>query len=128
PLGNGYLDFTLHEPVGVTAHIVPWNAPLNMLCRSLAPALAAGNTVVAKPAEQTPLSTLKLAELFGDSELEPGVFNVVPGLGHEAGDALARHPDIGSITFTGSVATGRHVLRCAADQVKPVVVELGGKA
>jgi aldehyde dehydrogenase (NAD+) len=128
PLGPGYLDYTQPEPLGVSVHIVPWNAPLSMLCRSLAPALAAGNSVVAKPAEQTPLSALKLAELFAAVELAPGLFNVVTGFGHEAGDALARHPGIDSITFTGSVATGRKVLRAAAEHVQPVVVELGGKA
>ncbi|NNC22568.1 aldehyde dehydrogenase family protein [Salinisphaera sp. USBA-960] len=127
PLGPGYLDYTQHEPLGVSAHIVPWNAPINMLCRSLAPALAMGNSAVVKPAEQTPLSSLKLAELFSDY-LPQGLFNVVTGLGEEAGEALAKHPDADSVTFTGSVATGRKVLHAAADHIKPVVLELGGKA
>lgn len=128
PLGAGYLDYTQHEPLGVSAHIVPWNAPLGMLCRSLAPALAAGNTAVVKPAEQTPLSALKLARIFADADLAPGVFNVVTGLGSEAGATLAGHSGIDSITFTGSIPTGRSVLRAAAEHVTPVVVELGGKA
>lgn len=128
PLGPGYLDYTQHEPLGVSAHIVPWNAPLSMLCRGLAPALAAGNSAVVKPAEQTALSALKLAQLFSENGLPAGLFNVVTGFGEEAGAALVRHPGIDSITFTGSVATGRKVLRAAAAHVKPVVLELGGKA
>ncbi|GAB3684654.1 aldehyde dehydrogenase family protein [Salinisphaera aquimarina] len=128
PLGDGYLDYVQREPLGVSAHIVPWNAPLSMLCRSLAPALAAGNTAVVKPAEQTPLSALKLAQVLADAGLPNGVFNVVTGFGSEAGAALAAHAGIDSITFTGSVATGRAVLRAAAEHVKPVVVELGGKS
>lgn len=128
PLGPGYLDYTQHEPLGVTAHIIPWNAPLSMLCRSLAPALAAGNSAVVKPAEQTPLSAVALARLFVETGLPSGLFNVVTGFGNEAGRALAKHPNIDSITFTGSVATGQAVLSSAVDHVVPVVVELGGKA
>ena len=128
PLGPDYLNYTLREPLGVTAHIVPWNMPLSMVCRSLAPALAAGNTAVVKPAEQTPLTALKFAELFLDLDFPPGVYNVVPGLGHEAGKALSEHPGIDSITFTGSVETGREIIRASAEHVKPVVLELGGKS
>lgn len=128
PLGPNYLNYTVREPLGVTAHIVPWNMPLSMICRSLAPALAAGNTAVIKPAEQTPLTALKFAEIFLDLGFPPGVYNVVPGFGHDAGKALSEHPDIGSITFTGSVETGRSILRAATEHVKPVVLELGGKS
>jgi aldehyde dehydrogenase (NAD+) len=128
PLGSDYLNYTVREPLGVTAHIVPWNMPLSMVCRSLAPALAAGNTAVIKPAEQTPLTALKFAEIFLDLHFPPGVYNVVPGFGEEAGKALAEHPGIGSITFTGSVETGRNILHSAAQHVKPVVLELGGKS
>ena len=128
PLGSDYLNYTVREPLGVTAHIVPWNMPLSMVCRSLAPALAAGNTAVIKPAEQTPLTALKFAEIFLDLHFPPGVYNVVPGFGEGAGRALAEHPGIGSITFTGSVETGRNILHSAAQHVKPVVLELGGKS
>jgi len=128
PLGQDYLDYTVREPVGVTAHITPWNAPLSMVCRSLAPALAAGNTAVVKPAEQTPLTALKLAELVVEVGFPPGTYNVVTGTGDEAGSALSGHPGIDALTFTGSVATGRAVLRAAAEHVKPVVLELGGKS
>ena len=118
----------MREPVGVTAHITPWNAPLSMLCRSLAPALAAGNTAVVKPAEQTPLTALSFADLVEGLDLPPGTYNVVTGIGDEAGVALAAHPGIESLTFTGSVATGRAVLRAAAEHITPVVTELGGKS
>ena len=128
PLGPGYLNYTVNEPLGVTAHIVPWNMPLSMICRSLAPALAAGNTAVIKPAEQTPLTALKFAEVFLDLGFPAGVYNVVTGFGHDAGRALSEHRGIDSITFTGSVETGRAVARAAADNVKPVVLELGGKS
>ena len=128
PLGSDYLNYTVREPLGVTAHIVPWNMPLSMVCRSLAPALAAGNTAIIKPAEQTPLTALKFAEIFLDLHFPPGVYNVVPGFGEEAGKALGEHPGIGSITFTGSVETGRNILHSAAEHVKPVVLELGGKS
>ncbi len=128
PQGPDHLGFTLREPVGVTAHIVPWNVPLGMVCRGLAPALAAGNTAVVKPAEQTPLTALKFAEIFLELGFPPGVYNVVPGYGEDAGKALSQHSEIGSMTFTGSVETGRAVLRAAAEHVKPVVAELGGKS
>lgn len=128
PLGPDYLNYTVREPVGVTAHIVPWNAPLSMACRGLAPALAAGNTAVVKPAEQTPLTALLLAELFVEVGFPAGVYNVVTGFGAEAGRALSEHPGIGAITFTGSVETGRAVIRASAEHVKPVVLELGGKS
>ncbi|GLZ50728.1 aldehyde dehydrogenase family protein [Actinomycetospora sp. NBRC 106378] len=128
PLGPGSLAYTVPEPVGVSAHVVPWNAPLSMLCRSVAPALAAGNCAVVKPAEQTPLTALRLAGLVEAAGFPSGAYEVVTGLGAEAGAALAAHAGIGSLTFTGSVATGRAVLRAAAEHVTPVVTELGGKS
>lgn len=128
PLGPDYVDFTIREPLGVTAHILPWNMPLNMVGRGVAPALAAGNSAVVKPAEQTPLTALKLAELFQVVGFPAGVYNVVTGYGAEAGEALISHPDIDGITFTGSVRTGQHVMRTAARHIKPVVLELGGKS
>ena len=127
PLGPGLIDFTLLEPLGVTAHIVPWNFPLGMVARSLAPALAAGCTAVLKPAEQSPLSALRFAEIAAETGFPPGVINVVTGFGEEAGEALVRHPLVRGITFTGSVETGRRVMMAAAAGIKPVVLELGGK-
>ncbi len=127
PLGPEVIDFTLLEPLGVTAHIVPWNFPLGMAIRSMAPALAAGCTAVLKPAEQSPLSALKLAELIPAAGFPAGVVNVVTGFGEEAGEALVRHPLVRGITFTGSVETGRRILAAAAPGLKPTVLELGGK-
>jgi aldehyde dehydrogenase (NAD+) len=127
PLGPDVVDFTLLEPLGVTAHIVPWNFPLGMAIRSLAPALAAGCTAVLKPAEQSPLSALKFAELLPEAGFPQGVVNVVTGYGEEAGEALVRHPLVRGITFTGSVEIGRKILAAAAPGIKPVVLELGGK-
>lgn len=127
PLGPSFIDFTLLEPIGVTAHIVPWNYPLGMAIRSLAPALAAGCTAVVKPAEQSPRSALLLAEIAGNAGFPPGVINVVTGFGEEAGEALAGHAKVRSISFTGSVETGRRVMMAAARGLKPVVLELGGK-
>jgi aldehyde dehydrogenase (NAD+) len=127
PLPEEFVDFTWLEPVGVTAHIVPWNYPLGMAIRSLAPALAAGCTAIIKPAEQTPLTALRLAELACSVGIPPGVVNVVAGFGEEAGEPLVRHPLVRSVTFTGSVATGRQVMRAASAGPKPVILELGGK-
>ena len=127
PLGPAFVDFTMMEPIGVTAHIVPWNFPLGMAMRSLAPALAAGCTAILKPAEQSPLSALRLAEIAAEIGLPAGVLNVVTGYGEEAGDALVRHRLVRSVTFTGSVETGRRVMAAAASGPKPVVLELGGK-
>ncbi len=128
PLGPDYVDFTIREPLGVSAQIVPWNMPLNMIGRGVAPALAAGNTVVVKPAEQTSLTALRLAELFRAAGFPPGVYNVVTGYGAEVGAALSVHPGIDGITFTGSVETGRVIMQAAAVHIKPVVLELGGKS
>lgn len=128
PINSEMLDYTVREPFGVTAHIVPWNYPLQMTARSVAPALAAGNTVVVKPAEDTSITTLKIAELIEKTDLPKGVFNVVTGYGHEAGDALSLHPDIDHITFTGSVPTGSTVMKNASKHIKSVTLELGGKS
>ncbi len=111
----------------MTAHIVPWNFPLGMAIRSLAPALAAGCTCVLKPAEQSPLSALAFAKLAEQAGIPDGVVNIVTGLGEEAGEALVRHPLVRGITFTGSVETGRRIMSTAAQGIKPVVLELGGK-
>ncbi|MGE0120009.1 MAG: aldehyde dehydrogenase [Dongiaceae bacterium] len=127
PLGPEVIDFTLLEPVGVTAHIVPWNFPLSMAMRSLAPALAAGCTAVLKPAEQSPLSALRLGELIAAAGFPAGVVNIVTGFGEEAGEPLVRHPLVRGVTFTGSVETGRRILAAAAPGIKPAVLELGGK-
>ncbi|OYD83730.1 aldehyde dehydrogenase family protein [Azospirillum brasilense] len=128
PLGPDYADFTVREPLGVTAQIVPWNYPLQIASRGLAPALATGNTVVLKPAELACLSVLELTRICHEEGLPPGVLNVVPGLGQEAGYALAAHPGVNLVVFTGSVATGAQVMRTAADNIVPVLLELGGKS
>ncbi|MFA6966361.1 aldehyde dehydrogenase family protein [Bosea sp. (in: a-proteobacteria)] len=128
PLGPDYLGVTIEEPVGVVAQIVPWNYPLSTAARGIAPALAAGCTLVVKPAEQTPLTTLMLAELMHEAGLPEGVLNVVAGTGAEAGAALVSHPGIDHITFTGSVATGQRVMRAAAEHVTRLQLELGGKS
>jgi len=128
PVSTQYLDYTVREPVGVTAHITPWNYPLSIASRGLAPALAAGNTAVLKPAEQTPLTALRLGELTLEAGLPPGVLNIVPGFGPDAGAHLAGHVRINHVTFTGSVETGILVMKAAADNVVPVTLELGGKS
>lgn len=128
PLGEDYLAYTVHEPVGVTAHIIPWNYPLSSAARGIAPALAAGCTVVAKPAEQTPLTALMLARLCIEAGIPPGVCNVVTGTGAQAGAALVRHPGVHHISFTGSVATGIDVMQGAAPNITRLVLELGGKS
>ncbi len=122
------LSFTLLEPLGVTAHIIPWNYPLLILARSIAPALALGNTCVVKPAEDTSLSALKFAELVSAAGFPDGVFNVVTGYGSEAGAALAAHPEVRGITFTGSTETGREIARLGGQHIAQVNLELGGKS
>lgn len=117
-----------HEPAGVTALITPWNAPLMLSTWKIGPALSAGNTVVLKPPEWAPLSCSMLADIATEAGVPPGVFNVVQGLGGEAGEALALHPDVDRISFTGSIATGRRVLAAAAQNLTPVSLELGGKS
>ncbi|HLK77411.1 MAG TPA: aldehyde dehydrogenase family protein [Streptosporangiaceae bacterium] len=119
---------TRWEPHGVTAHIIPWNYPLQILGRSVAPALAMGNCVVLKPAEEAPLTALKIGELAAEAGLPPGALNVVPGYGESAGAALTAHPGIGHISFTGSVEVGRIISHAAADHLIPVTMELGGKS
>lgn len=128
PLGPDYLAYTLEEPVGVTAHIIPWNYPLSTAARGIAPALAAGCTVVAKPAEQTPLTALMLGDLCLQAGIPPGVCNVITGTGRQAGAALVRHPGIHHISFTGSVTTGIDVMQGAAPNITRLVLELGGKS
>jgi len=128
PLSPGFLDYTLREPIGVSAQIIPWNYPIQIGARGVAPALAAGCTVVLKPAEDAPMTALRLGEIALASGVPPGVFNVVPGMGPEAGAALASHPDINQLTFTGSIEVGTLVAKMAADNIVPVVMELGGKS
>jgi betaine-aldehyde dehydrogenase len=118
------VNFTVKEPYGVVAAIVPFNYPLLLMAWKVAPALAAGNTVVIKPADETPLATLKLAQAF--EVLPPGVVSIVTGTGAEAGDALVRHPGVDLIAFTGSTATGKHIMRIAADSLKKVNLETSG--
>lgn len=127
PLGRGFVDFTLREPLGISAQIVPWNYPLRLASRGIAPALACGNVVVVKPAAEAGISIIRLAELAGEAGLPAGVFNVVTG-GRETGAALASHPGINHITFTGSVPTGIAIMKAAAEHVVPVTLELGGKS
>lgn len=126
PGADGQFNFVIKEPYGVVGCIVPWNFPLLLLAWKIAPALAAGNTVVIKPSEFTPLSTLKLIEVAFD-HLPAGVVNVVTGYGAEAGEALVRHPDVRMIAFTGSVATGQRIASIAAPMMKKLHLELGGK-
>jgi aldehyde dehydrogenase (NAD+)/betaine-aldehyde dehydrogenase len=122
------ITYTLIEPFGVSAHIIPWNYPLQVAARSAAPALAAGNACVVKPAEDAPLTTLRLAELALEAGFPPGVLNVVPGYGREAGAPLAAHPGIDHLSFTGSPEVGQAVMVAAAAHVVPVTLELGGKS
>ncbi|CAD5377998.1 aldehyde dehydrogenase B [Pseudomonas sp. OF001] len=119
--------YHFHEPLGVVGQIIPWNFPLLMAAWKLAPALAAGNCIVLKPAEQTPLSIMVLAEIIADL-LPPGVLNIVQGFGREAGEALATSKRIAKIAFTGSTPVGSHILKCAAENIIPSTVELGGKS
>jgi aldehyde dehydrogenase (NAD+) len=126
PMGPDHVDYTVREPWGVCGVITPFNAPLQMPSRSLAPALAAGNTVVLKPGEMAPAATMALGRLI-QQILPPGVLNIVPG-GLEAGQRLIEHPDVTHITFTGSVRTGQAIMRAAADTLTPVTLELGGKS
>ncbi|HUF48485.1 MAG TPA: aldehyde dehydrogenase family protein [Vicinamibacterales bacterium] len=128
PLGPGMLDYTVREPIGVSAQIVPWNYPIQIGARGVAPALAAGCTVVLKPSSEAPMTALRLGEIGLACGLPPGVLNVVPGTGSVAGAALASHADINQLTFTGSVDVGIQVAKMAADNVVPVVMELGGKS
>ena len=128
-LGPGQMDYVLREPLGVTVHIAPWNYPLDIFCRSVAPALAAGNTCVVKPSREISVVTLALASLFQEEGLPAGVLNVIPGSGSVLGKALTEDPRVRGIVFTGSVATGRTVIQAASRNITPVIsMELGGKA
>ncbi|MFN2526027.1 MAG: aldehyde dehydrogenase [Actinomycetota bacterium] len=128
PTGPELLVYSLREPVGVCAGIIPWNFPLLMATWKVAAALAFGNTIVLKPAEQTPLTALRLAELCLDAGVPEGVVNVVTGYGEEAGAALAAHPDVDKIAFTGSTEVGRKILHASEGNLKRVTLELGGKS
>ncbi|VVN19147.1 Long-chain-aldehyde dehydrogenase [Pseudomonas fluorescens] len=126
-INENTVAYHIHEPLGVVGQIIPWNFPILMAAWKLAPALAAGNCVVLKPAEQTPLGITVLVELIGDL-LPPGVLNVVQGYGREAGEALASSKRIAKIAFTGSTPVGSHIMKCAAENIIPSTVELGGKS
>ena len=128
PLGNDYVDFTYYEPMGVSAQIVPWNFPVDICARSLAPALAAGNAVVVKTPENTPLAMLLLAKACQNAGLADGALSIINGYGHSTGAQLVAHPGVDQIVFTGSVATGQAILRSVADRALPCVMELGGKS
>lgn len=128
PVQEGRLNYTVREPLGVTAHIIPWNSAAIIGARSIAPALASGNTVVAKPAREAPLSTLEIARIANDAGLPDGVVNVVPGKGSTVGAALTSHEGVHGIVFTGSLGVGKTVMKAAADNVVPVELELGGKS
>src|SRR5690625_1529833 len=128
PISNDYLNYTVHEPVGVVGQIIPWNFPLAMASWKLGAALATGCTVVIKPAEQTPLSLLYAAKLFKEAGFPDGVVNIVPGFGPIAGEAIVNHKRLDKIAFTGSTAVGKGIMKKAADQVKNITLELGGKS
>ncbi|MGH9315323.1 MAG: aldehyde dehydrogenase family protein [Vicinamibacterales bacterium] len=128
PVPDNAMSLALREPVGVAGQIIPWNYPLLMAAWKLAPAICAGCTTVLKPAEQTPLSVLELARHFGGAGLPPGVVNIVTGLGESAGAPIVTHPGVDKIAFTGGVETGKAIMKAAADTVKKISLELGGKS
>lgn len=128
PSAGGLFNYTLREPIGVCGHIVPWNGPLGSAAWKIAPALACGNTVVLKPAEQTPLSSVRLGELLQEADVPPGVVNIVTGFGETAGAAIAAHPGIDKVGFTGSTEVGKKILIASAGNLKRVTLELGGKS
>ncbi|MFQ6097488.1 MAG: aldehyde dehydrogenase family protein [Armatimonadota bacterium] len=128
PVDGPYFNYTLREPMGVVGQIIPWNFPLLMAAWKIAPALATGNTVVLKPAEQTPLTALRLGELCLDADVPPGVVNIVTGFGETAGAPLARHNDVDKVAFTGEYITGREIMKSASGNLKRVSLELGGKS
>ena len=127
PVEQGFLNYLMREPVGVVGQVVPWNFPLMFTSWKMAPALAAGNCVVMKPAELTPLSSLAIAELMAQVGFPEGVVNIVPGLGHVAGQYIAEHPEISKVAFTGSTAVGRKIVQASSGNLKKVQLELGGK-
>jgi len=128
PVNGNHLTYTLREPLGVIAAIVPWNFPLLLAAWKVAPALACGNTVILKPASQTPLTALALGEIAVEVGLPPGVLNVVTGPGSKVGQAIVEHPGIDKIAFTGETSTGKAIMRSAADTLKRITLELGGKS
>jgi aldehyde dehydrogenase (NAD+) len=129
PIDGDFLCYTRHEPIGVVGQIIPWNFPMLMMAWKLAPALATGNAVLLKPAEQTPLSALRIGELILEAGFPPGVVNILPGFGPTAGAAIAGHMDIDKVAFTGSTDVGRLIMEAAAkSNLKPVTLELGGKS
>jgi acyl-CoA reductase-like NAD-dependent aldehyde dehydrogenase len=128
PVAPNWFTYTLREPLGVVAAIIPWNFPMIMVGWKCAPALAAGNTVVLKPALETPLTAVRIGELALEAGLPPGVLNVLPGRGSVAGEALVKHPMVDKVSFTGSTEVGQHIMRVAADTVKKLTLELGGKS
>ncbi|XP_071482598.1 aldehyde dehydrogenase, mitochondrial-like, partial [Diadema antillarum] len=128
PIDGDFLCYTRHEPIGVCGQIIPWNFPLLMQAWKLGPALASGCTVIMKVAEQTPLTALYVAELIKEAGFPPGVVNILPGYGPTAGDAVASHPGIEKVAFTGSTEVGKIIQRRAADNLKKVTLELGGKS
>lgn len=127
PVDAGFLNYVEREPIGVVGAIVPWNFPLMFTSWKMGPALAAGNTVVIKPSEITPLTTLRIGELMMEVGFPAGVVNIVTGYGHTAGQRIAEHPGIGKVSFTGSTATGRRIVQASAGNLKKVQLELGGK-
>src|SRR5579862_1267917 len=128
PSDPSIFNYTLREPVGVCGQIIPWNGPLSSASWKLAPALACGNTCILKPAEQTPLTAIRLGELILEAGLPPGVVNIVTGFGETAGAAIAAHPDIDKVGFTGSTEIGKLILKASAGNLKKVTLELGGKS
>jgi len=128
PVRGNYLTYTLREPIGVVAAIVPWNFPLLLTSWKVAPALACGNTIIIKPASQTPLTALALAEIAQEVGLPPGVLNVVTGPGAKVGQMIVEHPGIDKIAFTGDTSTGKQIMRGSADTLKHITLELGGKS
>jgi len=128
PVNPSLFTYTLREPVGVVGAIIPWNFPMIMVGWKAAPALAAGNSIVVKPAELTPLTAIRIAELALEAGVPPGVFNVLPGKGRIAGEALVKHPGVAKLSFTGSTEVGQHLMRTAADSLKKLTLELGGKS
>ena len=128
PVRGEFFNYTLREPVGVVGQIIPWNFPLLMAAWKIAPAIACGNTVVLKPAEQTPLTALRLGEICQEAGLPDGILNIVPGYGPTAGAALAEHMDVDKIAFTGEYTTGRIIMQAASKNLKRVSLELGGKS
>ncbi|KYD08892.1 Aldehyde dehydrogenase [Heyndrickxia sporothermodurans] len=128
PISNSFLNYTHHEPVGVVGQIIPWNFPIQMALWKIAPALATGCTIILKPAEQTPLSALYLAKLIEEAGFPKGVINIINGFGKTAGNALVKHPKVNKIAFTGSTPVGQAIMKEAANTMKRVTLELGGKS